>query len=196
MMQNLFKSVSASVFAIIATLAVFAIVINFLFPSSEVVETAKSIRSHKNKRLIHYLKSGHDVNAELIENGNGRQKRTLLHEAVQRRNYEAVQILLQAGASVDSMNFEGETPLITYFTALDPPRSINLLILLLKKSNVNFKISDGNSVVHYAAMYGSMEELRCLKNAGADFSVLNSKGISAYDIATEKGWICCMNKLF
>lgn len=108
--------------------------------------------------------------------------RTALWMAAYYDNYEAVQLLLRAGADpniVDSGHHD--TPLM--FAAGNGNVDI-VKALLDAKADPNIQNNKGQTALHYAAMNSRYEVARILVSHGASLRLQNSKGQVPEDLAT------------
>jgi len=100
-----------------------------------------------------------------------------IHEAVMVQNKEAVELLLEYGADVNSVNSDGDTPLFTAVRYCDDPAMVNMLILA--GADVNYKNSEGISPLKYAAVYNQNPEiLRVLLDSGAEMNAKDEDGFT------------------
>ena len=87
-----------------------------------------------------------------------------LHYAVQYGTPRNVKALLEAGASVNRENFQGDTALFMAAWG-DTPTNLNLLIAA--GSDVNHRNNENWTPLHYAARVGHPSVVKALLNAGA-----------------------------
>jgi ankyrin repeat protein len=105
--------------------------------------------------------------------------RTALRYAVDRANWDAAKFLANDGADVFSIARDGKTPAeITLATEnRDAVRAV------FGGKAVGTRDSEGNSILHYAARTSSASIVSLLIELGADKTVHNTSGDTAYDIA-------------
>ena len=138
------------------------------------------------------LLRGVDVNAKTGNNGF-----TSLSLAVDRGYFQICELLLSRNADLNAADDFGTTPL--HVAILESQREI-LHLLLKHKADQLLKTHAGESILHYAAQYGSIEcfqVLRCFRLNGFDLEdkVLRSSprhrsnkiiGLTALEIAEQR----------
>jgi len=135
-----------------------------------------AIRANDLTRLAALLAAGADVNAAEPRGG----MTPLMHAAVS-GSREAMAMLLDKGASVNSANGAGVTALMMSVTDID---KVNLL--LAKGADVNAVTKRGRSALLLAAMSdGSAPLVRLLMSKGADPKVVDVLKVNALNAATR-----------
>lgn len=127
-----------------------------------------------------YIAQGKRVNGKEKSYGGN----SPLHVAVENGNLEIAEILLNAGAKVNSKNADKRTPLMM----LDEdaaPEFVNLLILHGAKINLADKA--GNTALIFAASYATREVVQTLISSGADVNAVNKLGETALMNAAQEG---------
>ena len=125
------------------------------------------------------LLSGRDVNLRDKQSGT-----TALEHAVLNGNRELVQLLLSAGADVNTKNSAGETLLMM----LDGDATNDLIWDLLNAgAKVNSRDNEGNTPLLAATHVDSPELIKTLLDAGADVNARNKKGETALMNAAAEG---------
>eukprot|EP00117_Sycon_ciliatum_P022816 scpid20993/ scgid19566/ SH3 and multiple ankyrin repeat domains protein 3; Proline-rich synapse-associated protein 2 len=121
---------------------------------------------------------------------------TALHTAASADNYNAVQILLDLGASPNYRDRKGLTPL--YNTTLPCGGGADMALLLLREHS-QLMISDANGwqEIHQACRNGLQRHLEHLVFYGADIDAQNSNGSTALHVCALHGQLdCCRVLLF
>ena len=133
--------------------------------------------------------------------------RTPLYNIIATANIDAFRALIEADASVTVRNIDGNTPLHNLrFTYNDDPDDVRAVVdaLVAAGSDVNAQNAAGNTPLHEAAEFvdssysenpdtGEREEVYAvssaaiiaLLDAGADASIRNNEGQTAWDLAQE-----------
>ncbi|KAK7311368.1 hypothetical protein RJT34_09473 [Clitoria ternatea] len=115
--------------------------------------------------------------------------RTLLHHAILCSNAEAVKVLLECGADVESpVKTTSKTEFLPIHMAsrLGLPTIVQCLIDF--GCDLNSKTDSGDTALMICAKYRQEECLRVLTRAGADFGLVNIAGQSASSIADSNKW--------
>jgi len=118
-----------------------------------------------------------------------------LHYAVEDNDLARVRDLLKKGADINERDFGGGrqwqwTPLMV------ASYEGNLVIaeyLIIKGASVDLQINrktqhakfNGFTALHFAAFYGHTEIAKALIDSGADFTIQDKKGFTAYDYARQ-----------
>jgi ankyrin repeat protein/L-ascorbate metabolism protein UlaG (beta-lactamase superfamily) len=108
-----------------------------------------------------------------------------LHQAARSGQLEMVKNLVENGAQVNRVDENGYTPL--HLAILN--KNANIVKLLVEHGaflNVKNQVS-GNTEIHLAAMMGSQEITSYLLDKGADISLSNGEGKTAFDLAWYYG---------
>ena len=120
-----------------------------------------------------------------INNGHGKNNKSVLHAAVKENNYEMVKYLLENNVRTDITENYCETVL---HTAAEN-NSLEILKLLLEKepSYLDFPRSQrGNeTALHIAAEAGYEDICKELLSTGAYIMIVNSKGMTALHLAAR-----------
>jgi len=129
-------------------------------------------------RTIAYLLKNLGINLNL-QFGNA----TVLQHAAHKGDLTVVQILINAGALVDS---DGDNTHNTPLHRAAAKGYANVVKLLLAGgAKVDQYDKDGNTALHYAALQESAETVQYLLEAGAVCTVRNSKDKSSLHLAAE-----------
>ncbi|KEH22084.1 ankyrin domain protein [Medicago truncatula] len=115
--------------------------------------------------------------------------RTILHHAILCGNVEAVRILLECGANVESLvKTTSKTEFLPVHMAsrLGLPAITQCLIDF--GCDLNSRTDCGDTALMICAKYKQEECLKVLTRAGADFCLVNSAGQSASSIAESYKW--------
>ena len=123
------------------------------------------------KKLRLLLGSGFDVNAV-----GGRGTPALLIAATFNQA-ENVRLLLQAGADVDAVSWRGHTALCAAINARS--YAVAEIILAFRPDPNISRPEDGVTPLHLAAKRGDYHMVDALLNAGADPTLVNSRGCTA-----------------
>ncbi|KAJ7970684.1 Ankyrin-3 [Quillaja saponaria] len=120
---------------------------------------------------------------------NPRHGRTLLHHAILCGNTEAVRVLLECGADVESpVKTTRETEFCPIHMASRLGLSSILQCLINFGCNLNSKIDSGETALMISAKYKHKKCLQVLTMAGADFGLVNVASQSASSIAGSNRW--------
>jgi hypothetical protein len=111
-------------------------------------------------------------------------KYTPLMRAAMPGNEEIVQLLLKAGASVNTANGDGMTPLML---AAQHDRTAVLSMLVQERQNLDSKDKHGNTAILLAAKSGHLMAVRVLADAGADLHCRDENGLNALSWAAMHG---------
>lgn len=146
----------------------------------------------KNIPLILLLiKKGADINPLLfnpehaqlliapdILNQKDTEGNTPLHKACLYGKSRVIEILLDAGADVKSINNKKEIPLHLVIN----PDCVNLLMGHI--FDINAKDQDGNTPLHKACLAGRVEVVKMLLLSGVNRSLTNNKGQTPLDLVS------------
>ncbi len=145
------------------------------------------------------LTAGADVDA--VDGGHTRALHAASHFAFHGRDAERAQrsleALLDAGASVDARNSEGQTALLLLLGAhaeagapADQRSLLALMPLLLKRhADINAADNRGVTALHACAMHGLLLPARALVAAGADTQMRDMRERTAREVAHLLGFI-------
>jgi ankyrin repeat protein/predicted DNA-binding WGR domain protein len=139
-------------------------------------------------KVLKYLIDTAQPNLELLD----KKKRTPLHIAALRGNYECVKVLIEAGALIDTREKLKKTPLL--LAAKNGYLKI-VSYLVHVGSDPNAADSSKNTPAHYAAGYGWLEVLKYLVQHGADPNLQNDWKSTPLSIAMFKGHLACADFL-
>ena len=92
-----------------------------------------------------------------------------------------------------SVSFHPEIVLINAVTDCDEDEVRT--ILQDNQIDINYQMSSGMSILHYAASTGSYDCLRLLIDAGAKVNVLDNQRRSPLDLAVRNGFFDCASEL-
>lgn len=103
------------------------------------------------------------------------QGQTALHLAAQSLDSMSIQDLVRRGAEVDTLDAEGNTPLLALDYSLHFPEMLNVVRLLLEAgANLDATSSNGDTALHMSAANHRVEIMEQLLKSGAD---VNSRHI-------------------
>ncbi|CAL1264167.1 unnamed protein product [Larinioides sclopetarius] len=106
--------------------------------------------------------------------------------AVTNGDFEMMEILIKAGASITKRDSEGYSPIES---AIKCKRlDIMETLLQLSKININLKGLDGRTLLHHAAASGSLEIVKCLIKKGTAINSRDSSGAKPIHIAAREGY--------
>jgi len=136
------------------------------------------LKDSKSMSLL--IKAGANVDARENESDSP------LHYAAQVNAIANIAALIDAGATIDFVGDYGWTPI---FNAIRWKNLEAVKLLLERGANVNFRIdladstSNGESPIHTAALYATIEIMAALLDAGADIEAQSAYGKKAIDLA-------------
>lgn len=107
-----------------------------------------------------------------------------IFEAVKNIDITSLNILLSEGADVDSINQDGETPLMIA-SEIGNMRMLN--ILLIHNPDVNMKNQNGSTALMIAAENGQLYVADRLIQEGAKIDIKNNRGETAVELAAKNG---------
>ena len=110
---------------------------------------------------------------------------TVLRVAASMGEVETVQILLNAGATVDATTYHGSTPL---WEAAYGGHILVIEALLRVEANVNAASSDGRTPLMVAASRGHADAVEALLEAGADPALQDQQELDAAAVAERAGF--------
>ena len=118
---------------------------------------------------------------------------TSLHAACQEGHTECASLLVNAGATVDSLDGEGATPL---FSACQFGR-VTCAELLLREgaSAKHFDSVHGATALHIGAKSGSAECMKLIISANADLEATDDDGATPLHVAAFQGHAKCIRLL-
>jgi len=105
-------------------------------------------------------------------------------EAVKNIDIVSLNVLLAEGATVDTVDEAGNTPLMLA-AKIGNPRMLD--IILRHNPQINERNNDGNTALMISSEMGVVEISRTLIKHGADLSMKNSDGFSPVQIALRHG---------
>lgn len=115
------------------------------------------------------------------------QGQTVLHTATINGNLEVIKKLLNLGMNTETVNKQGQTPLMLC-TSLDTSYLKCAKLLLEHKANPDAIIErSGKSVMHFAAASNNIDFIRILLGCGAQLSPVDSLGITPLMVAMHIG---------
>ncbi|ORX48360.1 ankyrin [Piromyces finnis] len=131
-----------------------------------------------SKKLIECLKvlieHGADINKIYkISRGYENVKETPLIYAVNRKNFDLIELFINNGALIDEKDSKGATPL--YYSVVNA-KNLEIVEYLIKKgANVNEIINDANETALFGALrYDRFDAIKLLLENGADVNHKNS----------------------
>ncbi len=158
-------------------------VVAFVAPEDPFVRAAQE----DNLEALAALIAGRDVNLRDKRSGT-----TALEHAVKNANREMEQLLLSAGATVNTRNATGETVLMM----LDADATSDLVWDLINAgANVNLKDEGGNTALMQVAASNNLEALKTLLDAGAEVEAKNKHGQTALMVAASEGSVNAVRAL-
>lgn len=117
------------------------------------------------------IKAG--ITGNRINRVHGVRQDTVLHYAAGINNAKSVELIINAGANVNAVNTEGETPLHNAIYE-DIEKIIDLLIK--HGANVNAVTKDQTAPLHTTAQFGKEKSVELSLKNGADRNILNKDG--------------------
>ena len=138
------------------------------------------------KTLLNY---GADINAIEGPNTDGFG---IVHHAARLGCYNRVKYYLENGGTVDIKTPTGETAL--HVACMGGHLDV-IMLLIYTKHDIFAKNNNGNTVLHFAAMTGNIHIINFLLEAGADKNAKDNNGMTALDVATERKFNLCVEKL-
>lgn len=127
-----------------------------------------------------------------LEAGGPESEGRALHWAAERQNFALVNILLEAGAKVDSTNNRGWQPLHQIAASCygDNKRNADFVIKMLlgKGAKLDAADAEGYQPLHRAVWKGNIETVKLLLQAGASPDVKAKDGKTPLDLAREGGY--------
>lgn len=127
-------------------------------------------------RCMDLINQGYDINESPIFRG-------ALQAAIHNKNTECIEVFIEAGANLNIMDENSQTPL---HVAAGGGHDDYVVLFLEKGSNINIRgDDDGYTALHYAARYGHIKCVQLLLNYGADVDILDADGNSPLDLAIK-----------
>jgi ankyrin repeat protein len=114
----------------------------------------------------------------------GNEKESPLHKAAYNGDVESIALLLQHGATIQSPDTYGNTPLHEAASGYNGYKSIELLIK--NGALPNAKNNFWQTPLHYAVQYSTAQTVATLLKAGADASIKDTYGKTARDYAIAR----------
>jgi ankyrin repeat protein len=130
-----------------------------------------AVQADETEAAIHLIEKDADVNLCQC----GLKGRSPLHEAADNGNLKIMDCLIKAGADMNVLDSDGDTPL---FCAVARHKTKAVINLIENGADVNLCGcgSKGRSPLHVAAQHCDLEIIDCLIKAGAHVNVRDSKG--------------------
>lgn len=126
--------------------------------------------------------------AHLESRCEGQEARTPLHLAVASGAEETVQLLIDAGAQVNTQDEKNITPLQTAAKTKETSQSMILTLVTQGHADINRVHSeDGQTALHIAAAHGDVAAMRLLIDLGADAHQLDSAKRTPLNLAAWMG---------
>lgn len=137
------------------------------------------------------LKSGADCNTSNEEGA------TLLMLAAGAGNMDLVDLLIEAGATIDATDSRGWTALMKALFNYEQNRGFPDVVsaLINAGADIEHKVSYGTRPLMIAAGYGEAGVVEVLLAAGADTGALNEGGRNAKTMAETKDYVEVVNQL-
>lgn len=107
-----------------------------------------------------------------------------LIEAVKTIDLVSLNVLLSEGADIDTVDAEGNTPLMIA-SKIGNPRMLR--IILVHNPDINAVNSNGETALMIAAENGQYSVVQQLLDRGADVYAKNKEGLTPLDLATRFG---------
>ena len=157
---------------------------NAIVLAEHIMNLAKAITGYpKEKLLIAQFLTRVDENYSAFE-------KTVLHAAVEDRDFHLIQILLENGLDQTKLSNEGFSPF--HLAALNP----NLTLFdLFPMTEINHKTSTGQTALHLAVTVDNRMAVEQLLINGADIDATNEKGESPVFLAAKLGLDFLVKKL-
>jgi ankyrin repeat protein len=157
-----------------------ASVAQYLVQAGAMVNLHLAVFLGDTERATNLIKSGADVNA--VDDGiYGISGWTPLHYAARYNRKEIGDVLIAAGAKINSKDEIGCTPL---YIATEEHFTDMVELLLARGADVNAKGEVGNTALHVA----DVNTAKVLLAAGADVEARNQSGETPLYLAAESGW--------
>lgn len=167
-------------------------------PSTSSILHDAITENHDNRKILDTLLSldSDKFNGVLINKACGKQSWTPLHKAALIGADWAVTLLLRAGAAVDKVDVEGNTPLMLACTSIRKTeksghKSVKLL-LNAPDTNINHKNHRGLTAASMACLCGDSSSLEMLIEKNADINHVAQGGLTPLHIAALHGNVKCV----
>jgi ankyrin repeat protein len=143
----------------------------------------EAVRIGNTEIVNNYLKYGGSANNTIITGS------TLLMIAASYGQTEAAKILIEAGADINAVNYDGMTALMWGMTVMSNPGVVKLLIEAGADVNASFSRSNsaGTTALMFAAELGLADNVKLLLEAGADINARANDGKTALERASDIG---------
>jgi len=139
-------------------------------------------RTGNTREIVKLLDEGNDIQGGATMDGRA----PILHAIIHKQN-AAVILLVEKGANLGAYSeYFGMTPLHLAVEYDNDPTVIQAMITAGAEINAREEVW-GRTPLHVAAGRGNLEAVKLLLEAGADASILTSKGLSASDLAFKSG---------
>lgn len=107
-----------------------------------------------------------------------------LIQAVQNIDIVSLNVLLADGADIDTVDQQGNTPLMLA-SSIGNPRMLR--IILVHNPDIHARNNNGETALMIAAEHGQLAVVQQLIEQGADIYAKNNHGLSPVEIATRNG---------
>ncbi len=159
-------------------------VTGMLVDESYEIPLFKAVSENDMETVTNSLVNGFDVKTRDSD------AQTILHVAVTEIRPEMVELIIRFGADVNAKDSEGETPIVLLSEDVgeDDEDVIKILRMLISENadlNVRSEESD-ETILMQAAYYGDKKVLELLLNAGADSSLKNEDGKTAFQMSDSE----------
>jgi ankyrin repeat protein len=135
------------------------------------------------KALTRLIEKGADIN-QAYWNESGIDKNTLLHIAVEKRQKDIAEILIEKGVDVDIKNISKQTPL---HIAAENNLYQMAALLIENGADINLRDKNGDSALHLAVRAGNTEVAELLIGNRIYINIKNGSGETPLHYAVRKG---------
>jgi len=135
------------------------------------------------------LNNGADINSLEGPNTDGF---CIVHHAARLGCYDRVKFFVENGGKVDVATPTGETAL--HMACLGGHLDV-IMLLIYTKHDIFAKNLNGNTMLHFAAMMGNFHVINFLLEAGADKNAIDNDGMTPLEVAKERKFMVCVEKL-